>query len=264
METHYFDVRSETAERGRYRSLPSTEGPWSPQLQHGGPPNALVVAAAERLVAAETGRADLIAMRLASDFVGPVPVADIETHARIVRAARGAALAEVRLTAEDRDCLLSRVWLVKDRDTAGIAPPLGEPVEVPDIAVGMGAEFGYGRSVEWRPVRGGLREIGPGAVWARAATALKPDHEFSGLQLAALVGDTASGVSSVLDWHVWSFVNVDLDVHLARPVEGEWLYMDAETQLGHRGAALTRSTLSDRSGAVGSTLQTLVLAPMRR
>jgi hypothetical protein len=58
-------------------------------------------------------------------------------------------------------------------------------------------------------------------------------------------------------------VNVDLDVHLARPFRGEWVVMDAETHLGEDGSGLTRSTLSDRHGVAGAGLQTLVLAPIR-
>ena len=264
MDSCYFETLTETAEYGKYRSGAATQGPWATHLQHGGPPNALVVAAAERVVAAETQRADLLAMRIATDFVGSVPVAEIETHARVVRAARGAVLAEVRLTAQDRDCLNSRVWLVRDTDTAHLAPPTAPTVEVPDIEPGLDTSFGYSDSLEWRVLRGGLREIGPGATWVRAAIPLKDGHTYSGLQFAALVGDSASGISSALDWSVWSFVNIDLDVHLARPVRGDWLFMDAETQLGERGAALARSTLSDQHGVVGSTLQTLVVAPLRR
>ena len=71
-------------------------------------------------------------------------------------------------------------------------------------------------------------------------------------------------MSAELDWDEWSFLNVDLDVHLARPLVGEWVLMDAATQLGDHGAALARSTLSDTRGVVGSTAATLVLAPRRR
>lgn len=263
MAAAYYETLAEGPEHGRYRSTEHTVGPWSEQLQHGGPPNALIVAAAERAVAAETGRSDLAALRLASEFIGPVPVAEVVTTARVVRAARGAVLAEVRLASAERDCLHSRVWLVRDTDTTAIAPAL-EPVSAPPEAPGLGGEFGYGRSLEWRVVRGGLHAPGPGAAWVRARTQLMDGHVLSGLQFAALVGDSASGISSELDWTAWSFVNVDLDVHLARPVAGEWLLMDATTQLGQRGSALARSALSDAHGPVGATLQTLVLAPLRR
>jgi hypothetical protein len=259
----YYEILAEGPDSGRYRSTEHTSGPWSEQLQHGGPPNALVVAAAERVVTTETGRSDLTALRLATEFIGPVPVAEVETHARVLRAARGAVLAEVRLVAGDRDCLHSRIWLVRNADTTAIAPPLGPATEPPEAA-GLDGDFGYARSLQWRVLRGGLHVPGPGAAWVRSRTQLTDAHQLTGLQFAALVGDSASGISSELDWTVWSFVNVDLDIHLARPVVGEWLYMDAATQLGPGGAALTRSTLSDARGAVGATLQTLVLAPHRR
>ncbi len=87
---------------------------------------------------------------------------------------------------------------------------------------------------------------------------------MSGLQRAVLLGDSASGISPTLDWSQWSFLNIDLDVHLARPVLGDWLLMDAATQLGPNGSALARSTLADVHGPVGATAQTLVVAQRKQ
>jgi acyl-coenzyme A thioesterase PaaI-like protein len=263
----YYEPLAETAQTGRYRSGSATAGPWADDLQHGGPPNALAVAAAERLARAETGRSDLIAMRIASEFLRPVPVADVETEARVVRAAGAAALVEVVLRAGERDCLHSRVWFVRDSDTTAVATgdtTPAAPAQVPDIPPGFDVEFGYSRSLEWRLTCGGISRPGPGAAWARAATDLTPGVVPDGLCFAALLGDSAGGLSSALDWRTWSFLNVDLDVHLARPVAGEWLFIDAETQLGTAGTGLARATLSDVQGPVGATMQTLVLATRRR
>lgn len=259
----YFEILDESAADGSYLAGPDTGGPWADHLQHGGPPNALLVHAAERLVAAETGRADLVGVRLSADFVGPVPVGEVATAARIVRAARSAVLVEAILRSDGRDCLHARVWLVADRDTAAIALPSPEPTEPPIGLPGLAARFPYGDSIEWRAVRGNIDLPGPGVVWARPRTDLLDGLVLSGLQRAVLIGDSASGVSSALDWSVWSFVNVDLDVHLARPVLGEWLHMDAATQLGPNGSALARSSLADVYGPVGATAQTLVVAPVR-
>jgi hypothetical protein len=256
----YFVRIEQTATTGRYLAGPATAGPWSPQLQHGGPPNALAVLAAERAVRAETGRDDLVALRLAADFVGPVPVAEVQTRARIVRAARSAVLAEVTVSAGDRDCLLVRVWFVRDADTTALAPSLPPPTMVPAHAPGIDAEFGYGASLEWRFVHGRMRRPGPGTAWVRATMPVVEGCETAGLARVALIADSSSGISAELDWSVWSFLNVDLDVHLARPFEGDWLLMDAVTQLGGHGAALARSTLSDVHGVVGAGLQTLVVA----
>lgn len=258
----YFAPIAETPMTGRYLAGPSTAGPWAPQLQHGGPPNALAVAVAERAVREQTGRTDLVALRISSDFVGPVPVAEIDARARIVRAARSAALVEVVISAGDRDCLLARIWFVRDADTRAIAHPVEPPAAVPDVAGGLDWHFGYGSSLEWRFIRGRMAEPGPAAAWVRPTRTLVEGYELSGLARTALIADSASGISAELNWSEWSFLNVDLDVHLSRPLEGEWVLLDAVTSLGAHGSALARSTLSDRCGVVGAGLQTLVLAPI--
>ena len=263
----YYDLtaehRQDDVDVWTVHSNPSTTGPWAPHLQHGGPPNALAVAAAERVVARVTGRTDLVALRLASDFVGPVPVADLEVRAHVVRAARSATLASVTIAAGGRDCLTSRVWFVRDADTSAEAGPIAPELQLPEGVPGLDIDFGYGQSLEWRRVTGGLLEPGPGAAWARAATDLLDGYAWSGLARAVLVADSGNGLSAELDWTRWSFVNVDLDVHLARPLLGEWVLLDAATQVSPHGSALARSTLSDRHGVVGAGLQTLVVAPAR-
>jgi acyl-coenzyme A thioesterase PaaI-like protein len=258
----YFTLIDEDGSRARYLAGPSTTGPWNVRLQHGGPPNALAVANAERAIEVETGRCDLVALRLAADFVGPVPVGQIATRTTVLRAARSAALVEVEVSADDRPCLLTRVWFVRSSDTSAIAEPLGPAAAVPDVPAGLDVSFGYGSSLEWRFVKNRMGVPGPAAAWVRPTIPLLEGHEMSGLARVALIADSASGISAELDWAVWSFLNVDLDIHLARPVEGDWVFMDAATQLGPAGSALARSTLSDVRGVLGSGLQTLVVAPL--
>jgi hypothetical protein len=258
----YFETVDEQPTGGRYGADASTGGPWSEALQHGGPPCALLVRAAERVAAHEAERSDLVAMRLAAEFVGPVPVAEVEVTARVVRAARSAVLAEATLSSGGRTCLQARVWLVRNLDTAAISAPLPEAAALPEGLPGIGADFAYGRSIEWQSVSGGtLHTPGPGVVWTWARQPLVAGEKLSGLQRVVLVGDSASGVSAELDWNAWSFLNIDLDVHLSRPVEGEWILLDARTTLGAHGAAMARSTVSDLRGEVGVTAQTLVLSP---
>jgi hypothetical protein len=260
----YFLPRDETSAGGNYLADPATGGPWDPELQHGGPPNALLVRTAERLATAESPGPKLIACRLAAEFVGPVPVGAVVTAARVVRAARSGVLVDVTLSSAGRECLHGRVWLVRDADTASVARA-PEPRQLPpDNAPAFGLSFPYADSIDWHEIDGSITVPGPGTVWARPRRRLVPDEELTGLQRAALIGDSASGVSAELDWASWSFLNVDLDVHLARPFVGSWLHMAAVTQLGPNGAALTRSTISDEHGPVGATAQTLVLAPRRR
>lgn len=262
MRDTYFAPIQEQPDGGRYRSGAATAGPWAAELQHGGPPNALAVHTAER-VAAAAGGGPYRAMRTAAEFLGPVPVADLEVRARALRQARSAVLVGVAVSVAGRDCLHAHVWLLREADTSAIAPDTQRPAVLPSAAdaPGPGTWFPWGESVEWRPVSGAFRAPGPAAIWARPRPDLLPGVPARGLARAALVGDAASGVSSEVDWDEWSFINLDLDVHLARPLVGEWLLIDAATQLGPTGTALARSTLSDSSGPVGATAQTLLLAP---
>lgn len=272
MSDSYYELASTAPDE--YRFVPSrhTTGPWAPGLQHGGPPTSLTVAVAERIVADATGRSDLTPRRMAADFVGAVPVADLDVRGRVIRAARSAALVEVSITAAERECLVARIWFVATSDTEAEAqrtPPVAPATPPPASdgpatdGDGLGLRFGYGDSIDWRYVSGSITSPGPAAVWARAHLPLVAGWEQSDLGRLALIADSASGVSAELDWARWSFVNVDLDLHLARPVTGEWLLLDAATTLGPDGSALARSTLSDGTGVVGAGLQTLVLAPRR-
>ena len=258
----YYKVRDRDNSTLSVTASDDTEGPWASGMQHGGPPNALAVAAAEHAVQAATGRTDLVALRLASDFVGPVPVSDLEVRTSVLRAARSAVLVEVVVSAGGRDCLSSRVWFVRDVDTSALVVPSAVR-ELPADAPGIDADFGYGRSIEWRFVDGAMRAPGPAAAWARPRGALFEGYVWSGLARAVVVADSGNGLSAELDWDEWGFLNVDLDVHLARPLDGEWVLLDARTQLGAHGSALASSTLSDVHGVVGTGNQTLVVARRR-
>ena len=256
---NYFAIEDENEDGGRYLADPGTAGPWNPGFQHGGPPSALLVRAAERCVGAEN--AGLVAVRVAAEFVGPVPVGEVEVHASTVRVARTASLVAVTVSAQGRVCLQGRVWLVRERDTTALAAPLAPAATVPTGLPDLGGDFPYHDTIEWQAIRGSMRTPGPGLVWARPRYGLVVGEAMTGLQRVVLIGDSASGISATLDWDEWSFLNVDLDVHLSRPVVGEWVLVDAVTDLGTYGSALARSTVSDVHGPVAVTAQTLVLAP---
>jgi len=247
---------------GEVLSNEACAGPWHPELQHGGPPSALLVLVAERLAAAAAGRTDLRAVRIAAEFVGPVPVAPLSLTASVDRLSRTAVLVSAALAGEGgRTCLQARVWLLAPGEqpaAAGQRPPAGTgkaPEEFPSLDF---ASFPYAGHLSWRQVAGHPFVPGPAAAWISARVPLLAGAEYTALQRAALFADSASGISAELDWDEWSFANVDLDLHLFRPGEGDWLLVEAETTLG-AGVALTRSVLADRSGPVGAGMQTLLV-----
>lgn len=246
---------------------PNTVGPWDPRFQHAGPPSALAVLAAESALTAATGREDLTALRFSAELARPVPVATLQVRAEVERTGRTSAAVAVHLLDDaGRACLAARVLFLAGSDTVAVASAAepvagGAPESYPPMPHGG---FGYGDSIEWRSISGGLLEPGPGRVWTRPRVAIVAGREPSALQRAVLVGDSASGVSAELDWGRWSFVNADLDVHLLRPVEGEWILLDARTRIGPSGAGLAASTLHDAQGLVGTTTQLLAVSPRSR
>lgn len=250
---------------GTVHSAAACGGPWSPDLQHGGPPSALLVRLAEQVAAAASGRSDLVAARIAAEFSAPVPVAPLEVSARVLRLARSAVLVSAELVVDGRACLQARIWLMTAND-APPAPGSGErpaAAEDPSTLPAFGMDgFPYAEHLEWRTVYGRARQPGPAAVWARARVPLLAGERPSTLQRLVLVADSASGVSSVLDWDDWSFANVDLDVHLMRRGEDDWVLMEATSEVG-AGLGMARSTLSDRAGLIGAGLQTLLIRSRR-
>jgi hypothetical protein len=265
---------------GAVDSSAACGGPWSDELQHGGPPSALLVRLAEQLAAEAAGRPDLVSVRIAAEFLAPVPVAPLTVSARVLRLARSAVLISAELAAEGRACLQARVWLLTENRASTGQHAGGDLDETPagaadlDETSELGDEdpsqrpvldmdgFPYARHLEWRAVSGAARRPGPATTWARARVPLLPGERLSTLQRLALVADSASGISSLVDWDDWSFANVDLDVHLMRQSQDDWVLMQATTELG-AGLGLARSTLSDRAGILGAGMQTLLIRSRR-
>jgi hypothetical protein len=250
---------------GTWEATAACAGPWSEQMQHGGPPSALLVRQAE--IEARATRDDLASYRVAVDFLGPVPVGPVEVRARVVRSGRTVVLVDSELSAAGRTCLHSRTWLIRTGAeptpaVPGDDPAVPGPVETAAVATW---DFPYALHMEWRPVVGGGYDPGPASVWGRPRVPLvAPDVDprpMTGLQRAALLGDSGSGVSSELVWAEWSFLNIALDLHLLRQPVSEWLMLDARTRLGSDGTGLASSTLRDEAGVVGTGNQTLVISP---
>ena len=70
---------------------------------------------------------------------------------------------------------------------------------------------------------------GPATVWMRMDCQLVAGEEPTPLQRTLVAADVGNGISAVLDWRRYLFINVDLSVHLERMPEGEWVCVDAVT-----------------------------------
>ncbi|MGH3712790.1 MAG: thioesterase family protein [Micromonosporaceae bacterium] len=244
----------------RYRASPATEGPWSPQFQHGGPPTALMVYALERAAP----RDGAMLTRITAEFLSPVPVAELTATATVVRDGRNVQLLEAELASGGKVVMRARAWRLRRTRQDGLerigdatAPPLPETRSPSPV----GIDFGYARAIEWRVAAGTTDGPGPATVWTRLRTAVVAGEEPSPVQRVVAVADSGSGVSATLDWPTWTFLNVDLSVHLLRPPIGEWVCLDSRTQVDPGGTGVATTTLYDSEGRIGSGAQSLLIAP---
>jgi hypothetical protein len=103
--------------------------------------------------------------------------------------------------------------------------------------------------------------LGPARVWMRLRHPLVPGEALTPLARLAATADFGNGVSAVLPFDRFLFINADLTLHLRRPPRGEWVGLDARTLLDDRGMGLAECVLHDVHGPVGRGFQTLVVQP---
>lgn len=240
-----------------------TRGPWDPGAQHAGPPSALIGRAIEQLE--DTDRFQV--GRVTFEILRPVPIGPLRAEARILRPGRSVQLIEAVLEDADGDLMLARAWRIRAgalelpaSATAPQAPPPPPEKGSSDDFFPTGQAVGYHTAMEWSAIGGGFLEPGPATVWMRMRQPLVAGEEPTPLQRTLVAADVGNGISAVLDWRRYIFINVDLTVHLERMPEGEWVCVDAVTLPTPNGVGTAESVLSDRRGRIGRAVQTLLVA----
>jgi acyl-Coa thioesterase superfamily protein/acyl-CoA thioesterase superfamily protein len=239
-------------------------GPWDTGALHGGAPAALVAEVVQRVEPAD----GMAVARLTCEFLSAVPLAPLQVQARVVRPGRRLQLVEAELSAGDDVVLRARA--VRLRRGAIALPPEAtaqaglpceppgaiEPTALASTASGMSEGFGL-TGMELRFAGGTDFGLGPALTWFRLARPLVEGETPSPLARVVAAADFGNGVSHVLDWGEWLFVNTDLTLHLHREPAGEWVLLDARTHVEATGAGLAESRLFDEHGRIGLSAQSL-------
>jgi hypothetical protein len=253
----------------RFMPTEHARGPWDPQALHGGAPAALIASAFERV---EPGSKLQIA-RLGFELLRPVPFAPLQLCTSIVRAGRRvqelaaelrsgehlicrASALRVQAIPNELPDDLSTELLTAGASAAMLSPQQGESVrfaldDLDRASFAASAMEMRWLNDPWAP--------GPGRVWMRLRHPLLPGQELSPLARLVATADFANGVSAVLPFERFLFINADLTIHLQRQPRGEWIGLDARTLLHERGSGLSDSVLHDEHGPVGRSFQTLVV-----
>jgi hypothetical protein len=242
-----------------------TRGPWNPNHQHGGPPIALVCGALER--AARDQGFDHVS-RLTANLIRPVPIGELSVEVATEYAGRNAGHFSARLTAEGKEVVrftaLAQRRMPLDLPESFLSPAPDRPIS-PQASLEAhfpfaGARESYADLVETRVAAGNMFR-GPCAVWFRLRFPLVDGEEPSPYQRVAVAADSGNGISAVLDYKIFSFVNSDLTLNFIRRPVGEWICVEARTHIDAMGAGLAESMFFDCDGFIGRGTQSLNVRP---
>jgi len=243
-----------------------TSGPWSKQLQHGGPPTALLARCIER-VALEHGFGHI--SRITASFLRAVPVSSEALHviSSMDRVGSKTAQASAELQNSNGDRLMTASATLIRSLSEVIPSPFAVPSRMLPPKSCHPTSFSmifdldsdnYGSAFELRStVPNPTLGFGPNKCWFRQKVSLVDEEAVSPLCRTLCAADSCNGLSSAVDFSEWTYMNVDITVACARPMQGEWVGIDARTDVG-AGHGLSSGGLFDENGMYGQVLQAIV------
>ncbi|MDX1468369.1 MAG: thioesterase family protein [Acidimicrobiia bacterium] len=242
-----------------------TEGPWSPDAQHGGPPSALL----GRAIAQAPSPAPMMVARVSVNLLRPVPLEPLVLTTEITRQGKQVQLVHAALSHRDVKVAEATGLRLRMRDIQIPfevdpghdlpGPEEGRPARLFTRA-GAYAE----QAMEIRVVEGDFIEPGPGKAWFRIRVPVVAGEEPSTVERACAAADFGNGLSAFDPDRTWLFINPDLTVRFARPSSGEWVGMASRSTPHPTGTGLAESVLYDLEGRFGSAAQALLVEPLDR
>ncbi len=244
----------------RFRPTELARGPWTRDALHGGPPAALMAAAAQHTLGES-----MFPARLTVELLKPVPVAPLTLESEVIRPGRKVRLVAVRLRASETlvasaTALGIRIDAITVPDQpASDRPPLPDAGrEPPSDAEWTAFHFA---GVDHRIVAGSWGDPGPATDWIRLRVPVVADQETTPFERVAAAADFGNGISSWADFQSLTFINPDLTISLHRLPVGEWVCLDATSRLEPQGVGSAESVLFDETGRIGRSIQSLLVEP---
>ncbi len=259
---------------GNVRTTEFCRGPWDTNACHGGPVAALAAWAIESLDG-QPGSTQLPMMisRLTIELERPVPLAELIVAAEVTRPGRNVRIVDVSMSTTDgrrvarARALQQRLIEIElpasaTRIDAALAPG---PVAGPEDIEPSRADWGNDQTAfhvdatEHRFLSGTFNTLGPVEVWTRLLVPLFVGEAPTPTQRAAAVTDFGNGVSAVLPFTDFLFINPDLTIHFDRPPTDEWVCLRSRTYASSSGTGSAESELFDRHGRLGRATQSLLI-----
>ncbi|WP_180042997.1 MULTISPECIES: thioesterase family protein [unclassified Acinetobacter] len=243
-----------------YQSTLLAQGAWNEHEQHMAPATGIICAELDRFMPRQGMRIG----RISLDILGLIPAGEFSIITKVIRPGKTIELIESEMQAQGKSCIVARTWRMMTQNSheiKGLEDAHGNAPENAPVWEGIRQwPGGYIQSIE---ARSHERRAGKGIVWLRTPHDMvegEPTTDF--VRLMGMV-DTANGVVPRQEVPFsWGFPNLDLQIHLHRLPQGQWLGLETVQQYGEDGIGLTSSVLHDLSGPFGRSEQILTLRPM--
>jgi hypothetical protein len=205
--------------------------------------------------------------RVTYEFLRPVPLGELDVQASVTRPGRRVQLLEGSILDGDGvELVRGRALRVAAADAGGVITPEPPMPAGPEegkpryLSAPHGLPMFAPDAIEIRFVAGGFG-AGPATAWFRLRRPLVDGEQPSPLQRLAAAGDFGNGISAVLPWGEYTFINPDLTLYIEREPVGEWICLKARTWIAPDGIGTAESVLFDERGRVGTATQALLVGP---
>lgn len=234
-------------------------GPWSPDFLHAGPPCALLTRALERKLPD-----DFQLTRLTFELLRPVGFAKLTVKADVDAEGANVRRGTAVLEADGKPLIRAQAMAFRKVPVAlefAAEPPPPLPATLTPFTLPFfQTPVGYHTAMELKFARGALG-TSPVAAWLRMKIPLLAGEKPSPFVRTVCAADSGNGVSQVLNFKAFTFVNADLTLSFLRRPKGEWICLEAHTLATKDGVGLTDTRLWDEQGPVGRGTQSLVVRP---
>ena len=241
-----------------YRSNIHAQGAWNPHEQHMAPATGILCVELEQF----QPRSEMRIGRVGLDIFGLIAFGEFSITTRMIRPGKTIELIEAEMCANGKTCIVARAWRMLTSDSRAIAGIEDFPIESPEflpVWEGMSCwPGGYIQSIETRAHTD--HRAGKGIVWLRNSLDMVEGQLTTDFSRLLGMVDTANGIVPRQDPNAgWGFPNLDLQIHMHRLPQGEWLGLEVVQQYGEDGIGLTSGVLHDIHGPFGRSEQTLTL-----
>jgi hypothetical protein len=240
-------------------------GPWHEDSQHGSAMSGLLARALERAPSVRP----MQLTRLTIDLVRSAPFARVRTRVGTRHAGKSVEVLEAELLSEQGVC--ARAHAVRTRiEPRALPAEVNDPLEALPLDPTARVPLPRGKTLALHDALwlSPVNAFAQPAMWVRMLRPLVAGEPDSPAVRLCVALDWVYACVSLSQWsrdlerlqrRPFMAINTDNHVALQRPIEGEWVLLDASACYGELGAGVAQARVCDAHGLVGFATQGLLL-----